>query len=314
MEQEVTLLDLLAAFRRAWVGLLLVSLGAGLGVYGVSALLPKRYVSKAMVWLNLAPLPPDLIPGQGRGQVLGQGGGQVLGQGGGQVSGQGGQVSGQGGGQVSLGSWIQAWSEGSEKGGQVRVRWDEKAQVLALEAIGPTPEAARRRAEALTEEALAFLKARVPELYQGLLAAEAARTAEEAALLRAQLTALEPPRASTSESPSPLAPYLEALGVSPPVARSGDPVSTYLGLKRAEVLARLAEVEARRARLEALLRDGALEAFFQARFLATPTLPQTPLAPRPLAYGALASFGVLLLGVLWIFLRELLRPGDKLSQ
>lgn len=41
MEREVTLLDLLAAFRRAWVWLLPVSLGAGLGVYGVSALLPN---------------------------------------------------------------------------------------------------------------------------------------------------------------------------------------------------------------------------------------------------------------------------------
>jgi len=41
MEREVTLLDLLAAFRRAWVWLLLVSLGAGLGVYGVSALFPN---------------------------------------------------------------------------------------------------------------------------------------------------------------------------------------------------------------------------------------------------------------------------------
>ena len=47
MENEVTLLDLLWALRRAFLRLLLLALGVGLGVYALSLLLPKRYESAA---------------------------------------------------------------------------------------------------------------------------------------------------------------------------------------------------------------------------------------------------------------------------
>ena len=57
MENEVTLLDLLWALRRAFLRLLLLALGVGLGVYALSLLLPKRYESAALLWLDLRPFP-----------------------------------------------------------------------------------------------------------------------------------------------------------------------------------------------------------------------------------------------------------------
>ncbi len=71
----------------------------------------------------------------------------------------------------------------------------------------------------------------------------------------------------------------------------------------------MAQIQAEADRLERLLReDGVLERFLAVSVLLPPTLPETPLSPRPLAYGVLAALGALLLGVLWVFLAAVLAP------
>ncbi len=92
------------------------------------------------------------------------------------------------------------------------------------------------------------------------------------------------------------------------MARAQDPAATYLALRRAELWAQMAQIQAEADRLERLLREeGALGRFLAVSVLVPPTLPEKPLAPRPLAYGVLAALGAFLLGLLWVFLSAVLR-------
>jgi len=264
-------LDLLQALRRAWVGLFLVALGVGLGVYAVSLSLPKRYVSQTLVFLDVAPLSlglPELVPALGEDK--------------------GGQASSSRE-EALLGALVHALeltlpglvaSTGERLGSFARVDWDRERRVLALEALAPTPEEARERAERLKQEALGFLRAQVREAYREVLAAERLRAEEEASFWQKAQD-----RLSTSSSP-----------VSPGV------------LAMVAYLETLAEV--RQSWLQALLEvDGALDRLLVAQVLVPPTLPERPVAPRPLHYGVLAAMSVLLFGVLGVFLRELLRSA-----
>lgn len=303
MENEVTLLDLLLALRRAFLRLLLLALGVGLGVYALSLLLPKRYESAALLWLNLRPFSFHEAsnlnqPSPFRSQES-PSPDQLLATG-------------------LLGSLVQALDlslrtlrlspAGEPASRFARVEWDAKAQVLSLRAFGATPEEAQRRATRLLEEARSFLQARVREAYGGLAAAELARTEKALGLLEKALQE-EVPRASSRGS-ADLAPFLEAQGTPPPVARAQDPAATYLALKRAELLAEASRLQAQVAWLRDLLaQDGTWDRFLAESVLLSPTLPERPLAPRPLAYGVLAALGALLLGVLWVFLATVLRPG-----
>jgi hypothetical protein len=154
-----------------------------------------------------------------------------------------------------------------------RLEWKDGDQTLSFRVAGSTPK-------------LAKAKENLETLRKGLEAAS--------------------PKALSAGGPA-LAPYLEAQGVSPPVARAQDPAATYLALRRAELWARMAQLQAEADRLERLLReDKALERFLAVSVLVPPTLPERPLSPRPLAYGIQAALGVLLLSLLWVFLAAVL--------
>ena len=225
MENEVTLLDLLWALRRAFLRLLLLALGVGLGVYALSLLLPKRYESAALLWLDLRPFPSQeaLRPFPSQEALSPD---QPLTS-------------------PPLASLVQALDlslptlrlspAGEPASRFAQVEWDAKAQVLSLRAFGATPEEAQRRATKLLEEARSFLQARVREAYGGLAAAELARAEKALGLLEKALQE-EVPQVSSRGS-ADLAPFLEAQGTPPPVARAQDPAATYLALKRAELLA-----------------------------------------------------------------------------
>ena len=307
MENEVTLLDLLWALRRAFLRLLLLALGVGLGVYALSLLLPKRYESAALLWLDLRPFPSQeaLRPFPSQEALRPFPSQEALSPDQPLTS-------------PPLASLVQALDlslptlrlspAGEPASRFAQVEWDAKAQVLSLRAFGATPEEAQRRATKLLEEARSFLQARVREAYGGLAAAELARAEKALGLLEKALQE-EVPQVSSRGSADP-APFLEAQGTPPPVARAQDPAATYLALKRAELLAEASRLQAQVAWLRDLLaQDGTWDRFLAESVLLSPTLPERPLAPRPLAYGVLAALGALLLGVLWVFLATVLRPG-----
>lgn len=287
--KELTLLDLLAPLRQSGPRIALLAVAAGLLVYGASLLLPPRYESQALVRLDLQP-PPRVgaLVDQDRTQNQNYLSSLAL----------------------ALRTAAPAWRfpDGERVGRLARVEWRDGDQTLRVQATGPTPSAARERASWLVQESQRFLRERVLETYRSLTQAELARGKEALETLRKSLEA-EPPKTLFSSTSDPaLAPYLEAQGVSPPVARSPNPAATYLALKRAELWAEMARLQAEVEKLEAFLReDGAPERFLAVSELVPPTLPESPLSPRPLAYGALAALAVFLLGLLLIFFSALLR-------
>jgi hypothetical protein len=282
--KDLTLLDLLTHLRRRGRGILLLALGAGVLVYGASLLLPPRYESQALARLDLQPPPRMETP---LDQTQTQTYLAPL--------------------TVALRTAAMEWRfpDGGRVDRFARLEWKDGDQTLSFRVAGSTPKAAQERAAWLLKESQRFLRERLWEVYRALGQAELAKAKENLETLRKGLEAASPK--ALSAGGLALAPYLEAQGVSPPVARAQDPAATYLALRRAELWARMAQLQAEADRLERLLReDGALERFLAVSVLVPPTLPERPLSPRPLAYGIQAALGALLLGLLWVFLAAVL--------
>ena len=286
--KDLTLLDLLTHLRRRGRGILLLALGAGVLVYGASLLLPPRYESRALARLDLQPPPRMETPlDQTQTQTQTQTYLAPL--------------------AIALQTAAMEWRfpDGERVDRFARLEWKDGDQTLSFRVAGSTPKAAQERAAWLLKESQRFLRERLWEVYRALGQAELAKAKENLETLRKGLEAASP-KALSAGGPA-LAPYLEAQGVSPPVARAQDPAATYLALRRAELWARMAQLQAEADRLERLLReDGALERFLAVSVLMPPTLPERPLSPRPLAYGIFAALGALLLGLLWVFLAAVL--------
>jgi len=286
--KDLTLLDLLTHLRRRGRGILLLAFGAGVLVYGASLLLPPRYESRALARLDLQPPPRMETPlDQTQTQTQTQTYLAPL--------------------AIALQTAAMEWRfpDGERVDRFARLEWKDGDQTLSFRVAGSTPKAAQERAAWLLKESQRFLRERLWEVYRALGQAELAKAKENLETLRKGLEAASP-KALSAGGPA-LAPYLEAQGVSPPVARAQDPAATYLALRRAELWARMAQLQAEADRLERLLReDGALERFLAVSVLVPPTLPERPLSPRPLAYGIQAALGALLLGLLWVFLAAVL--------
>jgi len=282
--KDFTLLDLLTHLRRRGRGILLLAFGAGVLVYWASLLLPPRYESRALARLDLQPPPRMETPlDQTQTQTYLAPLATAL--------------------QTAAMEW--RFPDGERVDRFARLEWKDGDQTLSFRVAGSTPKAAQERAAWLLKESQRFLRERLWEVYRALGQAELAKAKENLETLRKGLEAASP-KALSAGGPA-LAPYLEAQGVSPPVARAQDPAATYLALRRAELWARMAQLQAEADRLERLLReDGALERFLAVSVLVPPTLPERPLSPRPLAYGIQAALGALLLGLLWVFLAAVL--------
>jgi hypothetical protein len=280
--KDLTLLDLLTHLRRRGRGIILLALGAGVLVYWASLLLPPRYESRALARLDLQPLPRMETPLDQTQTYLAPLATAL---------------------QTAAMEW--RFPDGERVDRFARLEWKDGDQTLSFRVAGSTPKVAQERAAWLLKESQRFLRERLWEVYRALGQAELAKAKENLETLRKGLEAASP-KALSAGGPA-LAPYLEAQGVSPPVARAQDPAATYLALRRAELWARMAQLQAEADRLERLLReDGALERFLAVSVLVPPTLPERPLSPRPLAYGIQAALGALLLGLLWVFLAAVL--------
>ena len=196
-----------------------------------------------------------------------------------------------------------------------QARFDEKRGLLFLKAKGRTAAEAGQRAERILEVARRYLEQNLLEGAQANLRAALTqarldlRVAQDGLKgIQSQLR-LAPDRATSNPT---IAASLEARGNDP---RAGNPAYTSLSLDESRLRSQIAQLEARiNALSEFLQQPNAIgQLVSQAllvQVLVPPAEPLRPSFPRPLLFAAIAGILGLLLGVLWAFVLEAVRPRE----
>jgi uncharacterized protein involved in exopolysaccharide biosynthesis len=108
---------------------------------------------------------------------------------------------------------------------------------------------------------------------------------------------------------------LEARGTDPQIARATNPAYTSLSLDESRLRSQIAQLEARITTLTDFLQQpqaiGQLVSqALLVQVLVPPAEPLRPSFPRPLLFTVVAGMLGLLLGVLWAFVAEAIRPRE----
>ncbi|GIW24928.1 Wzz/FepE/Etk N-terminal domain-containing protein [Meiothermus sp.] len=199
-----------------------------------------------------------------------------------------------------------------------KARFDEKRGLLFLTAQGRTAAEAGERAERILRVARTYLERNLLEGAQANLRAAQTqarldlRAAQDGLKgIQAQLK-IAPDRAASDAT---IAAGLEARGTDPQAARASNPAYTSLSLDESRMRSQIAQLEARIATLTDFLQQpGAIgQLVSQAllvQVLVPPAEPLRPSFPRPLLFTVVAGVLGLLLGVLWAFVAEAIRPRE----
>jgi uncharacterized protein involved in exopolysaccharide biosynthesis len=197
-------------------------------------------------------------------------------------------------------------------------RFDEKRGLLFLTAQGQTAAEAGARAERILNVAREYLENSL---------AEGARANIRAALTQARLDLrvaqdglkgiqaqlrLAPDRAASNPT---VAAALEARGNDPQAARAANPALTSLSLEESRLRSQIAQLEARSSTLTEFLQQpqSVGQLVSQALLVQVLVPPAEPLRasfPRPLLFTVIAGVLGLLMGVLWAFVAEAIRPRE----
>lgn len=200
-----------------------------------------------------------------------------------------------------------------------QARFDEKRGLLFLTAKGRTAAEAVQRAERILEVARRHLERNLLEGAQANLRAALtqARIDLQAAQdslkgIQSQLR-LAPDRAASNPT---VAAALEARGNDPQAARTANPAYTSLSLDESRLRSQIAQLEARINTLSEFLQqpDAIGQLVSQALLVQVLVPPAEPLRqsfPRPLLFTVIAGMLGLLLGVLWAFVLEAVRPRES---
>ena len=197
-------------------------------------------------------------------------------------------------------------------------RFDDKRGLLFLTAQGRTSAEAGARAERILSVARKYLE---DSLVEGARAnIRAAQTQAQLDLRAAQdglkgiqtQLRLAPDRAASNAT---VAAGLEARGNDPQVARAANPAYTSLSLDESRLRSQIAQLEARIGTLNDFLRQpqaiGQLVSqALLVQVLVPPAEPLRPSFPRPLLFTVIAGILGLLIGVLWAFVAEAIRPRE----
>lgn len=200
-----------------------------------------------------------------------------------------------------------------------KARFDEKRGLLFLTAEGRTSAEAGERAERILEVARKYLERNLLEGAQANLRAALAQTRLD---LQAAQDALKSIQAQLAQAPDrvvsnpTIAAALEARGIDPQVARATNPAYTSLSLDESHLRSQIAQLEARIGTLNDLLMQPQLTSQLVSQtllvqVLVPPAEPLRPSFPRPVLFTAVAGVLGLLLGVLWAFAAEAVRPSDS---
>jgi uncharacterized protein involved in exopolysaccharide biosynthesis len=293
---ELSLRDLYLVLKRRQNLILGLTLGAAILVFAASLVWPKTYSSKVVVSLSLSNQ-----SSQGLLNNLPS-------------------LAGLAQGFVDL---QQTKLLANQLGGDdptrfYKARFDEKRGLLFLTAQGRTAAEAGERAERILQVPRTYLERTLLEGAQPNL--RAAQTQARLDLrvvqdglkgIQAQLR-IDPNRAASDAT---IAAGLEARGNDPQAARAGNPAYTSLSLDESRLRSQIAQLEARITTLTDLLKQP--EAIGQlvsqallVQVLVPPAEPLRPSFPRPVLFTVVAGVLGLLLGVLWAFVAEAIRPRE----
>ena len=198
-------------------------------------------------------------------------------------------------------------------------RFDEKRGLLFLKAQGTTSAEAEQRASQFLLVARNYLERNLLEGAQANLrsALTQARLDLQAAQdglkgIQAQLR-LAPDQAASNAT---VAAALEARGADPQAARAANPAYTSLSLDESRLRSQIAQLEARITTLSDFLQQpesiGQLvNQALLVQVLVPPAEPLRPSFPRPLLFTAVAAVLGLLVGVMWAFIAEAVRPQPE---
>lgn len=197
-------------------------------------------------------------------------------------------------------------------------RFDDKRGLLFLTAEGRTSAEAGALAERILRVARKYLE---DSLVEGARAnIRAAQTQAQLDLraardglkgIQAQLR-LAPDRAASNAT---VAAGLEARGNDPQAARAANPAYTSLSLDESRLRSQIAQLEARITTLSDFLQqpESIGQLVSQAllvQVLVPPAEPLRPSFPRPLLFTVIAWVLGLLVGILWAFIAEAIRPRE----
>lgn len=199
-----------------------------------------------------------------------------------------------------------------------KARFDEKRGLLFLTAEGRTAAEAHERAERILEVARKYLERNLLEGAQANLRAALAQSRLD---LQAAQDALKSIQAQLAQAPDKvvsnptIAAALEARGSDPQTARATNPAYTSLSLDESRLRSQIAQLEARIGTLTDFLKqpESINQLVSQAllvQVLVPPTEPLRPSFPRPVLFTIVAGVLGLLLGVLWAFVAEAIRPRE----
>jgi uncharacterized protein involved in exopolysaccharide biosynthesis len=197
-------------------------------------------------------------------------------------------------------------------------RFDEKRGLLFLTAQGQTAAEAGARVERILNVAREYLENSLAEgasaniraaLTQARLDLRVAQDGLKG--IQAQLR-LAPDRAASNPT---VAAALEARGNDPQAARAANPALTSLSLEESRLRSQIAGLEARSSTLTEFLQQpqSVGQLVSQALLVQVLVPPAEPLRasfPRPLLFTVIAGVLGLLMGVLWAFVAEAIRPRE----
>ncbi len=199
-----------------------------------------------------------------------------------------------------------------------KARFDEKRGLLFLTAEGRTAVEANERAERILDVARKYLERNLLEGAQANLRAALAQTRLD---LQAARDALKSIQAELAQAPDraisnpTIAAVLEARGSDPQTARATNPAYTSLSLDESRLRSQIAQLEARINTLNDLLMQPQstsqlVNQTLLVQVLVPPAEPLRPSFPRPALFTVVAGVLGLLMGVLWAFIAEAVRPPD----
>jgi LPS O-antigen subunit length determinant protein (WzzB/FepE family) len=294
-KEDLTLNDLFQVLRRQMLLILGLPIGLGLAALIASFLLPKTYTTTVVVSLNLANqttqqgllnnLPS--LPGLAQGFV-----------------------------DLQNTTLLTQDLKVDDPTRFYQARFDSQKGLLNLRAEGTSPQEARDRAERILNVARNYLRERMVEGAQSNIRAALTQTQLDLQVAKDGLRRIQAQLQSTtsrSSSNETIAAGLEARGNDPQAARTVNPGVTSLSLDESRLRSEIAKSEARIDTLTKFLNqpeqiNQLVGQALLVQVLVPPAEPLRATFPRPVLFTAVAAVLGLLIGLLWAFIAEAVRP------
>lgn len=299
--EDLSLRDIYIVLKRWRLPILTITLGLAALALVVSLILPKTYTSKVVVSLSLA----NQSNGQGLLNNLPS-------------------LPGLAQGFVDLQSTTLLAKDlmAGDPTQYYQAKFDDKRGLLNLSAKGRTPSEAKERADRILRVVRDYLKGRMVEGVSSNIRAALTQTQLDLQSARESLKRIQAElkiAPGQGQANPTTAAALEARQVDPQAARTSSPGYTSLSLDESRFRSQVAQLEARIDTLNRLLsQPDAINQLvgqaLQVQVLVPPAEPLRPSFPHPVLFTVVAGVLGLLMGVLWAFIAEAVRPPELLQE